>query len=514
MITIEETPILELLAPFMSKLNLSKSLFIKGQQCFKALWFQKYSPELGTQPDENRQTLFREGHAVGDLALQLYPGGRHIKHEAETIPHRLKLTKEAIENGEETLYEATFQFNQTLIMIDILHCGPRGWEVIEVKSSTSEKPIHTQDLALQAYVLEGLNFPAKSFYLLHLNNHYERGEKLSLIELFTRVNLTEKVLALKSSIEPKIEQLRTQLKRDIAPNIEIGPHCFSPFECNFITHCWKDIPKKSVFEIHGLQLDQKLSLFRQGIIQMTEVPTTHPLTARQKQQISTEKSEEKIIDRVGINAFLKHLHYPLYFLDFEAFQMAIPPFKNTKPFQQIAFQFSLHSLETPGSELHHDAFISAKNQDPRYEMAKALTTLIPDNACIVVYNSGFEKSVFKQLGELFPEFKNKLNHCHDQIVDLMTPFQNQLIYTKEMNGSYSIKAILPALIPELNYNHLEIKDGQSASRAYFKRNISTSETDQKTIETQLLDYCQMDTFAMVKIIELLQSICYDSSHHD
>ncbi len=479
---------------------------MKGLQCPKALWLAKYQPELRTPPDSNRLALFQEGHEVGHWAQKLFPGGRHIDLEADTIPHRLKLTQDAIAAGEETLYEATFQYNSILVMVDILHCGPRGWELIEVKGSTGEKPVFHHDLALQAYVLQGAGLTIKNYFLAHLNPNYVRQDKLELHKLFTLVNLTTRVAELQHDILANIEIFRSVLKEADTPNIKIGPQCTQPYDCDFIHFCWKDVPTPSVFSLSGLQLDEKFNLYHRGITHLRDIPETLLRTDRQRKQLQSEKSNTQFLDRDGIQAFLKTLHYPLYFLDFEAFQLPIPLYKDTKPYQQVAFQYSVHLQSGPGAPIEHRCFLAMPGEDPRPQLAENLVKDIPTNACILTYNANYEKSVLKQLAYIFPKHADHLNQLHHQVLDLMPPFQAQHIYTRAMNGSFSIKSILPALVPELNYQHLHIQDGQGAARAYAKISQLTSDTERNSLKDHLLEYCKMDTLAMVKLVEYLNSI--------
>ncbi len=501
----ETTPLFDI-PPRVSH-HLSKSLIMKGLQCPKALWLTKHYPDQRPPIDQLRQARFDEGHSIGALARELFPNGRHIDREATTIPHRLKLTKDAIENGEHTLYEATFQYNSILVMADILIKTPQGWDLYEVKSSTGERQSFKQDIAIQTYAIRGAGIPLMNSRLIHINSAYTREGALNLRDLFHIIDVTDKIQDIMIDIPNVVTTLRDQLKQASEPNIPIGPHCTSPYQCDYVSKCWAHIPSPSVFDIHALGLEQKWRMYNTGMRALSDIPeNTKKLTPKQKRQIQIEKSNLLHCEPAKIRKFIKTLHYPLYFLDFEAFQMAIPPCDGLRPYQQVAFQYSLHYQSSPTAPLEHTAFIEPSHQDPRRLLAENLVAHIPSTACVVTYTAEFEKQTISQLTALFPDLATPLQTINRNIVDLMTPFKEQWLYHRAMHGSYSIKTVLPALLPELTYDNLKIKDGQGASAAYLQLSQTQDPETHKSVTQALLDYCYMDTYAMVKILELLQKI--------
>ncbi len=470
----------------------------------------KTQPEL-RHIDTHRNALFEEGILIGKMAHSLYPGGRHIDQEASAFPHRLALTEALLKDPAcPTLFEATFQYQNTLIMVDILHKTPEGMELIEVKSSTSEKAIFIDDLSLQYYVLTGLTIPIKNVFLMHINAHYVRKAQLKLSKLFKKSALTDKVSQNQNKVHTQINAMRNSLQNAQEPlffqnsleNIDIGTHCFHPYNCDFMPHCWKHIPPHSVFNLTGLPIESKFELYKKGHTLIQDIPDSHLLSESSQVQKKAE-SESPLINKPAIQDFLKTLHYPLYFMDFEAFQKAIPPYPGVRPYQQIPFQFSIHYLNSPFDTLSHKEFLADPKKDPRYEFARALVKHIPQTACVLTYDSGYEKSVVKQLAETFPKLSTHLMAIHANIIDLMIPFQKHYYYTQEMKGSCSIKAILPALVPELTYTNLHIPNGEMASKSYSRLAHLKDPKEIQTIRQDLLDYCRLDTFAMVKIVEVL-----------
>ncbi len=488
------------------KTSLSKSSFIRGLQCHKSLWLYKNKPELRTKPDESQQAVFDSGTDVGILAQGLFPDGKEIRFEGSTPWGNVRLTQELIDSGEETIYEATFTYENITVMVDILHKGSDGWEIYEVKGSTELKEVYLNDISVQYYVITGSGLELSKASLVHLNNNYLRNGELNISELFTIQDITSNVIENQAFIVDKLSGIRSMFNGD-CPDIDIGPHCDSPYECNFSAHCWSHIPEYSVFDIAGLFTKKKFDLYNQGIIDLRDIPEDYGLSGNQWLQVEAELNDTKFIKCDEIRKLLKTLSYPLYYLDFETFNPAVPPFDNTKPFQKIPFQFSIHVQESEGAEPKHYEFLAEGGIEPRIELTKELIRLIPDDVCVVTYNSSFEKGVLKALGGAFPEYADKLTKIQNNFFDIMKPFQNKHFYTKELKGSYSIKKVLPALVPDLSYKGMVIGDGGEAMRVYGSLHLIKDEDEKKKIKKDLLEYCKLDTLGMVKIVEKLNEIC-------
>jgi|FLOH01.1.fsa_nt_gi hypothetical protein len=487
----------------MKSINLSKSQFIRGLQCHKSLWLYKNQPELRTQADQSKQALYDSGTDVGVLAQGLFPGGEVIQFEGSTFDEKINKTKELINSGVDTIYEATFKFYNILVMVDILHKGSDGWQIYEVKASTGVKEVHENDVSLQYYVLTGSGLEVSSASLVHINNQYVRHGNLEINKLFTIADITETAMEKQGFIQEELEAIRSSIKGD-CPKLDIGPHCSDPYGCDFTDHCWSHIPNYSIFNLSRLYTNKKFELYYKGILSFEDIPIDYPLSQSQRHQVEAELSGNEIINVEGINEFLDQISYPLYFLDFETYQQAIPQFNNLRPYEQIPFQYSLHYIESENGELKHSEFLGKEGADPRKELAQGLVDSIPNNACIVTYNASFEKRIIGELAEHFSEFATRLTGIRDNIIDLMVPFQNKHLYKKEMKGSYSIKYVLPALVPELSYKDLEISGGGQASETYAKLHLNEDKNKIDEIRENLLEYCKLDTLAMVKILEVLE----------
>ncbi|RAP34224.1 DUF2779 domain-containing protein [Candidatus Marinamargulisbacteria bacterium SCGC AG-439-L15] len=486
--------------------SMSKSQYVRGVQCVKSLWLFKHKKSVLSPIDASKQALFDQGHAVGKLAQTIYPNGKEIAYDTKPFSRKFSLTWDYINSGEHTIYEATFQANQMMCMVDILHKGRDGWELIEVKSSTSEKDSILQDLAVQYYIVTASGLPITKVKLMYINNQYMRQGKLDIQQLFVISDVTEKVLVLQDQVMKNERKFKEVIKENKEPEIEIGPHCDDPYECDCKAYCWQNIPKNSIFDLVGFKYEEKFKLYYQGVVKITDIPEDYDLGEKERLQIQGLKNNASQLKQSQLKRFLEDLYYPLCFFDFESFQSAIPPFRETKPFQQIPFQYSLHILNSPFDVISHQEYIEDKGKDPRETLIKKLLKDIPEHACILVYNAQFEQQIIKELARVFPQYGKDLMIRHDNMMDLMIPFKEKWVYTPEMEGRYSIKKVLPALVPELSYDGLDINNGQAAA---LSRNILVTTTDKhqkSAIRQNLLDYCKLDTYAMVKLLEKLKTI--------
>ncbi|UCH46178.1 MAG: DUF2779 domain-containing protein [Nitrospiraceae bacterium] len=490
-----------------SKLSLSKSQFMRGLQCRKSLWLYKYNPELGTPPDAMQQAIFDMGTEVGLYARQLFPGGTAIEFEGSTFAEKVRKTQELVQGGEHTIYEATIAHDDIIVMVDILHKGPKGWELYEVKSSSRLKDEHANDVSIQYYVLKGSGLTVSKAALVHMNNEYVRHGDIAIADLFAVEELTDEVQEREAFIGKELLTIRSMLQGP-CPDIDIGAHCTSPYDCDFIDHCWKHIPENSVFDLRGKGID-KFEYYTRDIIRFQDLHLD-TLNLKQRMQVEAELNDTETIDQKGIADFLDTLHYPQYFLDFETFMPAIPRFEGTRPYQNIPFQYSLHVLDHDGADLKHHEFLAEAGTDPRERIARDLSALIPDTACVITYNSSFEKGRIKELAEQFPRYAERLMQIHDSIVDLMVPFRQRLYYTREMKGSYSIKYVLPALVPDMSHQGLVISGGGDAMNVYSTLHLIEDVNEVGRIRQDLLSYCRMDTLGMVRILDKLREVSRNS----
>jgi hypothetical protein len=489
--------------PSVRNISLSKSLYMRGLQCHKSLYLHKHRPGLRSEPAPELLALWKSGTEVGVYARQLFPGGVEIPFEGLPKDEQLSRTRQEIGQGTKVLYEATFARDNVFVKADILCRSPEGFDLYEVKSATDVKEHNWDDVAIQHYVLTGCGVPVHRDYLVHINNAFVRKGEIVPRELFVVQDVTDVVRRKQDAILEELAALRKMLGGK-EPDIDIGPHCSDPHECDFIAHCWRHIPEHSIFTLRGRGID-KWDLYRRGILELSDVPLS-ALNAAQRMQVLYFLRKDDHARPEKIREFLKGLWHPICFLDFETFRSAIPLFDGTRPYQQVPFLYSLHRRDAEGAPLQHSEFLAQPGADPRMELAEKLLGEIPDGACVLVYNMAFEKGVLKNLAEYLPKHRKRLYAVIDGLVDLMEPFRRREIYHWMMSGSYSLKSVLPVLVPDMTYEGLAIRDGEMASEAYFTMgDIGDAEELQK-LRKALLEYCRQDTLGMVRLLEKMGSM--------
>jgi hypothetical protein len=482
---------------------LSKTLYMRGLQCPKSLWLDRKQPEVRTAPPPDLIARWDAGTEVGLYAQQLFPGGVEVPFDGRTKVQQLGQTKDLLANGAQTIYEATFSHEGVLVRADILRKANDGWELYEVKSASDAKPHFLDDVAIQYFVLSGCQFDLRRVFLVHIDTGYVRRGEIVLQELFAVEEVTDIVRGKQSAIPAEIDRMREVLAAG-RPAIDIGPHCTNPYECDFIDHCWRHIPEHSIFDLKGRGVD-KWDLYRKGIVRMDDVPL-EALNSAQRMQAKFYRNRGQHVDLEAIREFLEGLSFPLCFLDFETCDSPIPPFDGTRPYQQIPFLFSLHRQDSPDGLLSHSEFLAPPGIDPRNELTERLLAAIPEGACVLAYNKTFEARVLKDLAERFPAHRERLLAIAEGMLDLMVPFRRRDIYDWRMDGSYSLKNVLPVLVPQLSYKGMAIQEGKEASLAYLALEKVESDQERRKAEEDLRAYCRQDTLGMVKLLEKMREI--------
>jgi hypothetical protein len=486
---------------------LSKSSFIKGLQCEKHLYLYKYHYNEMDELSEMQKAIFKRGTNVGELAHKLFPGGViAAQGDPPNYDKALQRTKELMNDGAKVIYEAAFMFNEVLSIADIVVMEKGGAKVFEVKSSTSVSETYLNDAALQYYVISSLGIRIKDFCIVYINNQYIRKGELNLEELFITESVLEFILPLQKLVKENVERFKKVIMKKKMPVIDIGEHCYNPYTCGFFNYCRKHIPEDSIFDFSGMHLTKKYELYREGIININDVPLEYPLNKNNKLQLDVHKSGKALIDKKAIKNFLSDLNYPLYFMDFETFQPAVPLYDNSKPYQQIPFQYSVFLKKNKNSEADHFEFLAEPGEDPRKKFIDNLLKVTKGKGDVLVYNKTFEITRLNEIARDYSEYAEEIERLISRIKDLMTPFQKKYYYAPEMKGSYSIKAVLPALVPELSYDNLEINEGGLASIAYESLQTETDLMFIAEIRQQLLEYCKLDTLGMVRILEKLETL--------
>ena len=488
--------------------RLSKSQYLKGLQCPKALWLYRHQSDLAPPISEQKQWLFDSGHEVGILAQSYFDNGHLIDEPYYEIDKAINSTVTAVADGCDVIYEATAcPDDGAYSKIDVFKkvTGANTWDLIEVKQSMDIQDYHLDDIALQRYAFTGAGYDVRKSILMHLNREYVRIGELDPQGLFILEDCTDLAKSRMSKVAAKLAELLMGVNEKDEPEIAIGRQCNDPFECDYMAYCWQHVPEYSVFNVFGgAKLDSLLSM---NVIDIADLPASFQLTDRQRIDINAYKNQSVYVDKASIRNFLDSLVYPLYYLDYETIFPALPMFDNSSPYQQIPFQFSLHIQRVPGGILEHIEFLHTDATDPRPSFTTALIGSCGTSGSVVVYNKGFESRINRELGAVLPQFKSALEAINARMVDLLVPFRSRYLYHHKMLGSASIKKVLPAFVPDMNYENMEISDGDMASRKYqMCLRGMVSEIEKEKNYGDLRRYCEMDTYAEVKLIERLYAI--------
>jgi len=483
----------------MSKWYLSKSKILSGNQCLKRLYLEVNKPELSEVSGALAQQ-FATGHAVGTAAQTLWPKGHLITHDSE-LAEALRETQQYLsDDPEATLFEATFQSDGVLVRNDILECNTNGARLVEIKASTSVKDYHLLDVAVQTWVLQRAGLDLTRIEFGHINTKFVYQGDGNYDGLFTFVDIAKDIRGNLRTVPQLVSRLREMLK-GTEPTIGIGPHCHDPFDCPFINYC---TPPPSEYPVSLLPRGGKVvnKLIEEGYRDLRDVPAER-LTNANHQRIwrVTRSGQPELL--AGGKKILDKLPYPRYYMDFETVQFAVPIWKGTHPYERLPFQWSCE-IETADGTLQHAEFLDASGDAPMEGFCRALLDCMGQDGPVFVYNAAFEKSILTGLAGRFPHDAKHLAGIIDRIVDLL-PITRDHYYHPDMQGSWSIKDVLPTIAPHLDYENLgEVQDGGGAPAAYLEiLDSATPEVRRKSLISDLLHYCERDTMAMVELARFI-----------
>ncbi len=492
----------------------SKSKYCDFRQCPKIPWLKKYKPEEYAV-DPQTQARFQAGNEVGDLAMGLFGDYVEVtayKADGSLDLNRMKaLTRQYLSEGKENICEASFDYQGLYCAVDILRKDGEGYDIYEVKSSTSpDHPVYITDTSYQKYILQKCGVKVNRVFVVTIDSSYVFNGVLDLHKLFRVTDVTPLVDEEIKRVEESLKEAQRVMASKEEPNIAVFEGCNDPYACAFFGYCTRSLPTPSVFDLYKLPYKKQLALYRQGVVTYEDFLRDGSMVndMRRRQAEFALEDRGTYIDREGIRAFLGTLSFPLYFLDFETVQPVIPQYIGTRPYQQIPVQYSLHILEEDG-RLEHREFLGRSEEDPRRALAERLAADIPADACVLAYNKTFECTRIRELAEAFPDLSAHLLHIRDNIRDLLDPFQSGYYYNRGMGGSFSIKSVLPAIYPDdpsLDYHNLEGVHNGGEAMELFPRLKDMPAEERERAERDLLKYCELDTYAMVKVYEELKRV--------
>ena len=482
--------------------TLSKSKLLAFRQCPKRLWLEVHQPDA-RQDSGATLASFAAGHQVGDIARQIYDPqqrGALIDPQAEGFDAAFARTQTLL-RSRQPIFEAGFRAEGALAFADVLlPMRGGGWRMVEVKSSTSVKDYHRDDAAVQSFLARTCGVPLQSIALAHIDNQWTYPGNGDYRGLLAEEDLTEEAFARTNEVREWIANAQAVVARNTAPHTSTGSQCSDPYECGFLAHCQSQEPQAK-HPVHWLpRRSQALNahIEEHGIYELHDLPDDLLNPMQQRVKATTLTGKAFFDQRAAAQALAAH-KLPGYFLDFETIQFAVPIWPGTRPYQQIPFQFSVHRLGRTG-RVAHQAFLDLTGDNPSLAFAQALIASCGERGPVFVYNAAFEQTRIRELAERHPRLAPALHAINDRIVDLL-PVARQHYYHPSQQGSWSIKAVLPALCPDLHYSQLDgVQDGGAAQQAYLEAIApATSAARKAELERQLLAYCHLDTWAMVRL---------------
>ena len=479
--------------------RLSKSRYLAGLQCHKRLFFDVHSPELATKMDAQRRAILDMGTGIGELARGCFPDGKLVTADHRHSKDALEQTAAFLNDPTvPAIFEAAIQHEETFIRVDVLErVEPEYWRLIEVKASSRMKRVHLDDVAVQSYVLQGSGMAIVGSFLMHINRRYDYGGgELVLKELFSIEEVTEAVAERLSAVPQRLANLRGILSQAVPPVVEPDGHCHTPFECHYWDYCTKQKPDRWIYNLPGSH-EFVRALMRENVETIDNIPSSTSLTIlQQRMKNNVEWISPDLSQR------LRSVQYPVHHLDFETTMPAIPRYEGTRPYQPLPVQWSNH-IESADASLRHESYLCLEAKDPREELAVSVLESLGEEGSICVY-SEYEKYVLKSLADAFPALRKDLLRLVDRLWDLLEVLQEHY-YHPAFKGSFSMKSVLPALVPSLGYDDLEIREGASASVFYHRMVFVESDwVERQRIAHALHDYCARDTLGMVELRKALR----------
>ena len=486
--------------------TLSKSKLMTFRQCPKRLWLEVHCPDL-REDSSATQASFAVGHQVGNIAQRLYdPEGKGalIDPQAEGFDTAFARTQTLLRSAQ-PIFEAGFRAEGALafadVMLPVRKGGKRAWRMVEVKSSTSVKDYHRDDAAVQAFLARACGVPLSAIALAHIDSSWCYPGGADYNGLLLENDLTEEAFSRGEEVRSWIAEAQQIVAKRKEPTVKTGKQCGDPYECGFLAYC-QSLEPQAEQPIRWLpgKLGNRLSahIVEHGLTELRDVPDALLNDKQQRVKAATLSGKPYFDQKAAAQALTSH-KLPAYFMDFETIQFAVPIWKGTRPYQQIPFQFSVHRLSRTG-KLEQQAFLDITGNDPSKAFAEALISACGERGPIFVYNAGFETARIRELSDRFPRLAKPLLALNERVVDLL-PVARDHYYHPSQKGSWSIKAVLPALCPDLKYGDLDgVQDGGMAMDAFLEALAAqTCQARKSEIEQQLLAYCALDTYAMVRL---------------
>jgi len=496
---------------------ISKTDYLEYTFCRKNLWLKKHKPKLfeNVELSDFEKKIIEEGNLADEEARHLFPSGVLVDSFGQDA---INDTKQYKDKKQEIIFQATFAEDVFFIRADILIYDKNndGYELYEVKASNGVKREkyhnHIKDLAFQKCVIEKSGLKVIKIGVIHLNGEYQRQNNIDYNKLFVIEDISNEVDECVEDVKIEMTQMKNDLQITTEPK---GCECIyrgRSNQCTTFSHSNPEIPEYSVHDLNRIGASKKVlyDWIDRGIYAIEDIDNIEVLTGAKKAQYEAYTTGKPIIDQIAIKKALDELVFPLYFFDYEGFVSAIPMFDNFGAYEQIPFQYSLHTMQEDGSLDHKEFIIENPKGDLTRPLLEQIVKDIDPNGTVISWNKSYEAGRNKKLAEIHPDYANFLEKINDGMFDLMTMFSKSYYVDARFKGSASIKNVLQVLVPELTYKNLNICKGDQASERWKKMISADTHPDEKEqIKKDLLEYCKLDTLAMVRIYEFFKKQIYD-----
>ena len=493
-------------------MQLSKSDYLMYLRHPAWLWLKKHAKEKLPPVDGNLQAIFDAGHAFEPYAESLFRDGVTIGFDTfaqyRTMPAR---TITALDDDASVLFQGRFEAGDLTCIFDVLErIDGNRFHLYEIKSTTKDKPEHIEDLAFQKIVLEQAGLVIERISVIVVNNEYVRQGDIDPKGLTKTIEVTQKVDAHLDATAVQIAEALNVMQSTTMPDISPRHAAQSSLKdwLEIFLTLKLDTDPYSIYQLSPQHGDLIGELEDQGFERIKDIPEDFVFQNHDHQRhVELTKLGTPVVQRDRITAFLEQFQYPLYFFDYETMSSIVPAVDGIRPYQQLPMQYSLHILHEPDGQLEHREFLHREPTNPGLALLTQLTADIGETGSVIVWHQAFEKGRNTELGQMFPAFADAMERLNDRVIDLKIPFSEDWYEDYRFLGSASIKYVLPVLVPELSYKALRVQEGQTAQRLWMETILEGKHADRKEqILLDLLEYCKLDTLAMVKIYEVLRGL--------
>ena len=482
----------------MSNYTISKTAYLKFEQCMKSFYLYKHHLNLRDKIDIDKNLTFKRGHLIGSLSKELFPGGTDVSEVTKNLEQAIQKTKELVIE-KKTIYEATFVHNRVLVMVDILNFENGQWKAYEVKSSLKVTEVYLLDACLQFYVLHHSLPELADFYLVTLNGDYVKGyEEIDVKKLFKKRSVLNEAQKNLNYFENRIEKAKETFENSNVPEIKIGPHCYKPYTCDFYGYCWnKIIQKGNIFHFPLLTKESVFDLYENGFTQIETIPADR-LTDTQRNIIQRSFTiKDTIVNKPKVIEFLSIIQFPLAALDMEIWSPVIPALENTRPFEQIPFLFCIYN-----NGMSKNFFTEHATDDQR-TFAEELIGQTSEFKSLLVYDKSMEEQCIKRLINLYPDLESSLKEVNQKLIDISNLFKNLSVYDYKFQNSFTLKSVCNALTPHIEFNG--IKSGLEAMSYYEQLRQNENAIEKEILKQDLISYCEKDVEAVIALFDYMKS---------